>query len=66
MYESVSLSLLHSFFDWLLNQKTGEGGRRMRGTKYRSSSDTYWRFYRLVYEAATGDKIKDQIKPWHA
>lgn len=38
----------------------------MRGTKYKSSSGTYWKLYRLVYERATGDKIKDQNKPWHA
>jgi hypothetical protein len=61
VYENVSLSLLHSFFDWLLNQKTGKGGRRMHGTKYRSSLGTYWKLYRLVCERASGDKIKGQI-----
>jgi len=59
----VSRNLLRSFFDWLLNQKTGKGGRRMRGTKHKSSLGTYWKLYRLVYERATGDKIKGQDEP---
>ncbi|KAF2455228.1 hypothetical protein BDY21DRAFT_396397 [Lineolata rhizophorae] len=27
------------FFDWMLNQKIGKGGRRMRGTKHRTTGD---------------------------
>lgn len=61
MYQCVSLPLLHSFFDWLLNRKSGKRGRRLRGTKLKSSLGTYWKVYRLVYERATGQKIHGQV-----
>jgi len=61
MYRAVSQSLLRSFFDWILSQRTGKGGRRRRGTKYKSSLGTYWKLYRLVYERATGDKINGKV-----
>lgn len=41
--------------------RRGKGGRRMRGTKHKSSLGTYWKLYRLVYERATGDKIKGKM-----
>lgn len=53
----MSVRTLHTFFDWLLNQRQGKGGRKRRGTKYASSLGTYWKVFRLVYERATGDKI---------
>jgi hypothetical protein len=56
-YMTVSLHSLHSFFDWLLNQRRGKGGRRRRRTKVSSSLGTYWKVYRLVYERATGAKL---------
>ncbi|KAF2647078.1 hypothetical protein K491DRAFT_763865 [Lophiostoma macrostomum CBS 122681] len=61
LYKGIRLNLLRAFFDWLLNQKTGRGGRRLRGTKYRSYLGTYWKLYRLVFDRATGDKINGQI-----
>jgi hypothetical protein len=46
-----------SFFDWLLNQRRGKGGRRRQGSKLASSLGTYWKVYRLVYERATGSRL---------
>ncbi|KAJ9656079.1 hypothetical protein H2201_008651 [Coniosporium apollinis] len=60
-YRIVSIKLLYSFFDWLLNQRRGKGGRKRRGTKLASSLGTYWKVYRLVYERATGGKIDPQM-----
>jgi hypothetical protein len=57
MYSNISLRRLNAFFDWLLNQRRGKGGRRRQGTKRTSSLGTYWKVYRLAYERATGDKI---------
>jgi len=57
MYQTVHAGRLYSFFEWLLSQKLGKGGRRRCGTKHKSSLGTYWKLYRLVYERATGQKI---------
>ena len=56
-YSTVSVRTLHTFFDWLLAQQQGKGGRKRRGTKYASSLGTYWKIFRLVYERATGAKL---------
>jgi len=61
LFKAVSTKVLYNFFDWLLNQKRGKGGRRMRGIKHKSSLGTYWKVYRLMYERATGDKIKGPL-----
>ena len=61
MYRKVSLRILYSFFDWLLNQKRTPNGRLMRKTKHKSSLGTYWKVYRLVYERATGKKINGPL-----
>jgi hypothetical protein len=61
MYQTVHAGLLYSFFDWLLSQRTGKGGRRKRGTKYKSSLGTYWKLYRLVYERATSEKLDGKV-----
>jgi hypothetical protein len=36
-FESISLAVLHSVFDWFLNQKVGKKGRKKHGIKKRSS-----------------------------
>jgi hypothetical protein len=57
LYRIITLKILNNFFDWMLNQRRGKEGRRLRGTKHASSLGTYWKLYRLVYERATGEKI---------
>ncbi|KAF2844244.1 hypothetical protein T440DRAFT_436700 [Plenodomus tracheiphilus IPT5] len=60
-YATVTVSTLYTFFDWLLNQRQGKGGRKRRGTKFASSLGTYWKVYRLVYERATSAKLDQKI-----
>lgn len=60
MYMTLRAGDLYSFFDWLVRQIRGKGGRR-RGTKHKSSLGIYWKLYCLVYERATGEKINGQI-----
>ena len=57
MYNMISLHSLYNFFDWLLGQCQGKGGRKCCGTKLASSLGTYWKVFQLVYERATGVKI---------
>ena len=57
----ISLRVINTFFDWLLNQRRGKGGRRVRGVRSAHTLGTYWKVFRLVYERATGDKIKGEI-----
>ncbi|KAL4404021.1 C2H2 finger domain-containing protein [Colletotrichum abscissum] len=60
-YATISTSIMHTFFDWLLNQKVGKDGRRKRGIKKKSSLGTYWKVFRLVYERAVGDKLDPKL-----
>ncbi|KAF1935777.1 hypothetical protein EJ02DRAFT_460087, partial [Clathrospora elynae] len=39
-YETVSVTTLHTFFDWLLSQRQGKGRRKRQGTKLASSLGT--------------------------
>jgi hypothetical protein len=61
MYQTISTGALYSFFDWLLSQRLGKGGRKKCGTKHASSLGTYWKLYRLVYEKAMGEKINGEM-----
>jgi len=61
MFWNISLQALYSFFDWMLNQRRGKGGRRLRGTKTTTSLGTYWKFFRLVYKSKTGSKINPTL-----
>ena len=60
-FEDITLRLLDSFFDWMLSQKYSGDGRRLRGIHKKSTLETYWKVYRLVYERATGSKMGGQI-----
>ncbi|KAE9566472.1 hypothetical protein CGMCC3_g17382 [Colletotrichum fructicola] len=60
-YATISLGLLHGFFDWVLCQKVGKNGRRKRGVKKKSSLGTYWKVFRLVFERAVGDKMDPKL-----
>lgn len=61
MYWNISLWVLYGFFDWVLNQRRGKGGRKLRGTKTSSSLGNYWKFFRLVYKSKTGSKIDTKV-----
>ncbi|KAF1352703.1 hypothetical protein EJ07DRAFT_168822 [Lizonia empirigonia] len=60
-YTTVTVATLYTFFDWLLSQRHGKGGRKRRGTKLASSLGTYWKVLRLVYERATGIKLDGKM-----
>jgi hypothetical protein len=49
------------FFDWLLSQRQGKGGRKRQGTKLASSLGMYWKVFRLVYERAAGVKLDGKM-----
>lgn len=46
-----------AFFAWLLNQRQGKGGRRVKGLGSEDSVGTYYKYLRLACERATGRKI---------
>lgn len=56
-YGRLSIPILYTFLDWVLNLRRGKNGRRLPGVKCRSSLDTFWKVFRLVYERATSSKI---------
>ncbi|KAF1979399.1 hypothetical protein BU23DRAFT_447357, partial [Bimuria novae-zelandiae CBS 107.79] len=60
-HATVSVRTLYTFFNWLLDQRQGKGGRKRRGIKFASSLGTYWKVYRLVYERATSLKLDGKM-----
>lgn len=52
---------MYTFLDWVLNLRRGKDGRRLPGTKCKSSLDTFWKVFRLVYERETSNKITKQM-----
>ncbi|PVH68648.1 hypothetical protein DL98DRAFT_542250, partial [Cadophora sp. DSE1049] len=59
--QAVSRRTLKAFFEWILNQRQGKGGRRLAGIQSASTLGTYWKVFRLVYERATGEKIEGKM-----
>jgi hypothetical protein len=57
MMRALPRRTLKAFFEWMLNQHEGKGGRRLAGIKSASTLGTYWKVFRLVHERATGEKI---------
>jgi hypothetical protein len=51
-----------AFFTWLLNQRRGKGGRKVKGLGSEDSMGTYYKYLRLACERATGGKIFDGQK----
>ncbi|KAK7229589.1 hypothetical protein V2G26_001759 [Clonostachys chloroleuca] len=60
-YTSLSIGILYNFFNWRLNQQVNKDGRKLCGTKKKSSLSTYWKVFRLCVERATGDKIDPKL-----
>lgn len=60
-YESLDINLIYNFFDWVLSQKVGKDGRRMRGVKKISALNTYWKYFLLAYNIAVGHKIDSRL-----
>jgi hypothetical protein len=56
--QSTSRRILKAFFEWMLNQRRGKGGRKLAGIRSANTVGTYWEVLQLVHERATGEKIK--------
>ncbi|KAJ5507903.1 hypothetical protein N7527_010046 [Penicillium freii] len=57
----LSVGILYTFLDWALNQRRGKNGRRLPGIKRKSSLETFWKVFRLVFERATSGKIENRM-----
>lgn len=55
------VGILYTFLDWALNLRRGKNGRRLPGIKWKSSLETFWKIFRLVFERATSDKIENRV-----
>lgn len=53
----VTPRMIGAFFDWVLNQRRGKGGRRLKGIKTESSLISYYKNFRMACEKATGIRI---------
>ncbi|CAG8036080.1 unnamed protein product [Penicillium olsonii] len=56
-FRKLSIAILHTFLDWALNLRRSKNGRRLPGIKRKSSLETFWKVFRLVFERATSEKI---------
>ena len=61
LISNETVGILYFFFEWILSRTLGKDGRKLRGTKKRSSLGTYWKVFRLVFERATGDKLDAKL-----
>ncbi|KAL4891366.1 hypothetical protein BDV59DRAFT_203545 [Aspergillus ambiguus] len=60
-FAHLSIRIMYTFLEWVLNLRRGKDGRRLPGTKCKSSLDTFWKVFRLVYERETSNKITKQM-----
>ncbi|CAG8076758.1 unnamed protein product [Penicillium salamii] len=60
-YHRLSIPILYNFLEWALNLRRGKNGRRLPGIKCKSSLNTFWKVFRLVYERSTSKKIGNQM-----
>lgn len=60
-YHRISMPILYNFLEWALNLRRGKNGRRLPGIKCKSSLDTFWKVFRLVYERSTSNRIDKQM-----
>lgn len=44
-----------------MNEETGKDGRKKRGIKKKSSLETMWKFFRLVFEREMGEKLDPKM-----
>ncbi|OGE48455.1 hypothetical protein PENARI_c028G03021 [Penicillium arizonense] len=57
-----TIRFLKALFSWRCDQRRGKNGRRTPGLKYKSSLETFWKWWHLVYKAGVGHGLsKDTI-----
>ncbi|KAI9035454.1 C2H2 finger domain protein [Aspergillus affinis] len=57
----LSIPILYTFLDWILNLRHGKNKRWLPGLKCKSSLDMFWKVFRRVYERETSNKITKQM-----
>ncbi|KAF7169343.1 hypothetical protein CNMCM6106_004230 [Aspergillus hiratsukae] len=57
-----TVRFLKAFFSWRCGRRRSKKGRRTPGIKYKSSLETFWKWWHLVYKAEVGQGLsKDTI-----
>ncbi|KAJ5111736.1 hypothetical protein NUU61_001366 [Penicillium alfredii] len=57
-----TVRFLKALFSWRCGQRRSKDGRRTPGIKYKSSLETFWKWWHLVYKAEVGHGLsKDTI-----
>lgn len=57
-----TVRFLKALFSWRCDQRRGKNGRRTAGIKYKTSLETFWKWWHLVYKAEVGHGLsKDTI-----
>lgn len=50
IYIKVQVVNIFMFHNWSLHQLCEKEGRRRQGLKYKSSLETFWKIFRLIFE----------------
>ncbi|OQD78924.1 hypothetical protein PENANT_c071G10263 [Penicillium antarcticum] len=57
-----TVRFLKALFSWRCDQRRGKNGRRTAGMKHKSSLETFWKWWHLVYKSEVGHGLsKDTI-----
>ncbi|KAE8399029.1 hypothetical protein BDV37DRAFT_290564 [Aspergillus pseudonomiae] len=52
-----TVRFLKAFFSWRCDRRRGKKGRKSPGIKYKSSLETFWKWWHLVYKAEIGQGL---------
>jgi hypothetical protein len=52
-----TIRFLKAFFSWRCGRRRSKKGRRTPGIKYKTSLETFWKWWHLVYKAEVGQGL---------
>ncbi|KAF7122872.1 hypothetical protein CNMCM5793_000982 [Aspergillus hiratsukae] len=55
-----TVRFLKAFFSWRCGRRRSKNGRRTPGIKYKSSLETFWKWWHLVYKAEAGQGLSKE------
>ena len=58
----TAVRFLKAFFSWRCRQRRGKNGRRNPGIKHKSSLDSLWKWWHLIYKAEVGHELSKDIQ----
>lgn len=57
-----TVRFLKAFFSWRCRRRRGKNGRRNPGLKHKSSMDSLWKWWHLIYKSKVGHELSKDIQ----